>query len=80
VEGADAPGHGGGDRRLLEDLFGEAGDDPLGRAAGALDGAWAMLTGAAANRSFATGLPVVPGELLHDASLLRGTVAGQSGA
>jgi predicted dehydrogenase len=80
VEGADAPGHGGGDRRLLEDLFGEAGDDPLGRAAGALDGAWAILTGAAANRSFATGLPVVPGELLHDASLLRGTVAGQSGA
>lgn len=80
VEGADAPGHGGGDRRLLEDLFGEAGDDPLGRAAGALDGAWAMLTGAAANRSFATGLPVVPGELLHDASLLRGIVAGRSGA
>lgn len=64
IPGADDPGHGGGDRRLLDDLFGEPGEDPLGRAAGSFDGAWAMLTGVAANRSFATGLPVVPGELL----------------
>jgi predicted dehydrogenase len=64
IEGSDDPGHGGGDKRLLEDIFGEAADDPLGRAAGALDGAWALLTGAAANRSFATGLPVVPGDLV----------------
>ncbi len=64
IEGADDPGHGGGDRRLLDELFGEAGDDPLGRAAGSFDGAWALLTGVAANRSFATGLPVVPGDLV----------------
>src|SRR5690606_25629506 len=53
-------GHGGGDRRLLDDLFGPpaATSDPLGRAAGHLDGAYAMLVGAAANRSFATEMPV----------------------
>lgn len=52
-------GHGGGDRRLLADIFAPSDEpDPLGRAAGHLDGAYAMLTGAAANRSFATGLPV----------------------
>jgi predicted dehydrogenase len=64
IEGADDPGHGGGDQRLLEDIFGEPADDPLGRAAGSLDGAWALLTGVAANRSFATGLPVAPGDLV----------------
>jgi predicted dehydrogenase len=54
-----AGGHGGGDRRLLNDLFGETKEaDPLGRAATHLDGAYAMLVGAAANRSFASGLPV----------------------
>jgi predicted dehydrogenase len=64
VEGANEEGHGGGDQRLLEDLFGHPARDPLGRAAGAHDGAWAMLTGAAANKSFATGLPVAPAQLL----------------
>jgi len=54
-----AGGHGGGDRRLLNDLFGGKREpDPLGRAATHLDGAYAMLVGAAANQSFATGLPV----------------------
>jgi hypothetical protein len=52
-------GHGGGDRRLLADLFGGKNEpDPLGRAASHRDGAYAMLVGAAANRSFATGMPV----------------------
>lgn len=52
-------GHGGGDARLLADLFGpEVDDDGLGRAATHLDGALAMLVGAAANRSFAAGTPV----------------------
>ncbi|HVX46577.1 MAG TPA: Gfo/Idh/MocA family oxidoreductase [Mycobacteriales bacterium] len=52
-------GHGGGDRRLLNDLFGGAGEpDPLGRAATHIDGAYAMLVGAAANRCFNTGQPV----------------------
>lgn len=52
-------GHGGGDRRLMEDLFGaDPPPDPLGRAATHIDGAFAMLVGAAANRSFGTGSPV----------------------
>ncbi|MEV8313788.1 Gfo/Idh/MocA family oxidoreductase [Streptomyces sp. NPDC059900] len=54
-------GHGGGDVRMLADLFGERppGDtDRLGRAANAADGALSLATGLAANRSFETGLPV----------------------
>jgi predicted dehydrogenase len=51
-------GHGGGDTLLLDDLFGPAKPDPFGRVAGALDGARSILTGIAANRSFATGQPV----------------------
>ncbi|PTX99815.1 dehydrogenase [Verrucomicrobia bacterium LW23] len=52
-------GHGGGDLLLLEDLFGSgARNDPLGRAAGHVDGARSILTGIAANKSFETGLPV----------------------
>lgn len=39
-------------------------EDRLGRAADSLDGAWAMLAGAAANRCFASGLPVAVGELV----------------
>lgn len=49
-------GHGGGDLPLLADLFSaKPPPDPLGRAAGARDGAMSILTGIAANRSFATG-------------------------
>lgn len=52
-------GHGGGDILLLNDLFGaKRKKDPLRRAAGHLDGARSILTGIAANRSFATGQPV----------------------
>jgi len=62
-------GHGGGDQRLLADLFGAAeGErvpDPLGRAATHVDGAYAMLTGAAANQAFATGLPVRIADLVR---------------
>lgn len=59
-------GHGGGDRRLLADLFGAAEEsDPLGRAATHLDGAYAMLVGAAANRSFATGQAVRINDLVR---------------
>jgi hypothetical protein len=59
-------GHGGGDSRMLADLFGErtGEEDPLGRAADATDGARSLVTGLAANRSFDTGLPVRAGELL----------------
>ena len=59
-------GHGGGDSRLLQDIFGEnPDDDPLRRAAGPIDGALAVLTGIAANRSFETGQPVEIADLVR---------------
>ena len=58
LERYDEAGHGGGDERLLEDVFAPGSDDPLGRAANHVDGAKSILTGIAANRSIATGLPV----------------------
>ena len=49
-------GHGGGDVLLLEDVFRPGSrPDPLGQAAGWLDGVRSVLVGAAANRSLATG-------------------------
>ncbi|MEV2215492.1 Gfo/Idh/MocA family oxidoreductase [Streptomyces sp. NPDC050997] len=61
-------GHGGGDVRMLEDLFGgppTGGPDPLGRAASATDGARSLVTALAANQSFETGLPVKARDLLE---------------
>jgi predicted dehydrogenase len=58
-------GHGGGDGLLLEDIFGSPPPDPCGRAAGHLDGARSILTGIAANISFATGRPVEVDELMR---------------
>lgn len=59
-------GHGGGDLPLLADLFApEAPADPLNRAAGYRDGAMSILTGIAANKSFATGLPVKVKDLVR---------------
>ncbi|MFP4521348.1 MAG: Gfo/Idh/MocA family oxidoreductase [Fibrobacterota bacterium] len=57
-------GHGGGDQRLLEDIFGDPKEDPYKRAAGKKDGALSILTGIAANRSIASGLPVEVDDLL----------------
>jgi predicted dehydrogenase len=58
-------GHAGGDPLLLEELFGSGKKkDPLGRAAGHLDGARSVPTGVAANQSFATGQPVQIDQLL----------------
>jgi predicted dehydrogenase len=58
-------GHSGGDLLLLEDLFGPGNKkDPLGRAAGHLDGARSILTGIAANQSFTTGEAVQVDQLL----------------
>ncbi len=51
-------GHGGGDPVLLEDIFGNPPFDPLNRAASHEDGAMSILTGIAANKSIASGLPV----------------------
>ena len=56
--------HGGGDVRMLEELFGTPDPDPLGRHATHHDGALSLLTGLAANESFRTGLPVRVSDLL----------------
>jgi len=53
-----AGGHGGGDPRLLEDIFGQPEPDPFHRAASHIDGAMSILVGVAGNKSIATGLPV----------------------
>jgi predicted dehydrogenase len=57
--------HGGGDEKLLEDLFEGANHDPLGRAASHLDGAKSILIGVAANRTFETGQPVKVNDLVN---------------
>jgi len=48
-------GHGGGDIRLLKNIFVGNQPDPLGHAAGSFDGANSILIGALANKSIATG-------------------------
>jgi predicted dehydrogenase len=58
-------GHGGGDRRLLEDILVGTGEDPLRRAADHTAGARSILTGIAANRSFTTGEPVRVDDLFN---------------
>jgi predicted dehydrogenase len=57
-------GHGGGDSRLLEDIFAPQGGDKYLRAADQRAGAWSILTGIAANRSMKTGAPVRMDELV----------------
>ena len=51
-------GHGGGDARMLRDIFVGDEADPLARAADHRAGAWSILTGIAANKSFASGQAV----------------------
>ena len=51
-------GHGGGDPVLLNDIFGVPEPDSLNRAAGHIDGATSILTGIAANKSIASGMPI----------------------
>lgn len=55
---AGVGGHGGGDPVLLNDLFGNPEYDEFHRAASHIDGAMSILTGIAANKSIATGMPV----------------------
>jgi predicted dehydrogenase len=72
-EQGDKGGHGGGDIRLLKDVFvGADPTNPLGHAAGFLDGAKSILTGIAANKSFATGQPVKVSELVDLPELFGG--------
>jgi predicted dehydrogenase len=59
-------GHGGGDRLLLNDLFGEPSTiDKYKRAADYRSGAYSILTGIAANLSMAGGKVVKVDELVH---------------
>lgn len=62
-EGVEA-GHGGGDVRLLRDVFVGTDADPLKRAADHRAGTASIMVGIAANRSLATGLPVRIADLL----------------
>lgn len=57
-------GHGGGDPILLNDLFGTPSPDPYNRAASHIDGAMSILTGIAANKSIATGMPIKIDDLI----------------
>ncbi|HEX5856558.1 MAG TPA: Gfo/Idh/MocA family oxidoreductase [Microbacterium sp.] len=56
-------GHGGGDARLLRDLFEGAGDDPLGHTASWRDGVRSVAVGLAGNRSLETGQAVAIADL-----------------
>ena len=58
-------GHGGGDAKLLKNLFVGVDEDPLGLTADFHDGAKSILTGIGANLSMQTGLPVKVQELIH---------------
>ncbi|CAM3610518.1 Gfo/Idh/MocA family protein [Marinicrinis lubricantis] len=62
----NAPGgHGGADPILLEQLFGNPPEDPLGRTATHVDGAMSILTGIAGNISMRTGKLVNIKDLVH---------------
>lgn len=58
--------HGGGDVRLLKDIFDpDSQHDPFGRAANSTDGAYSILTGIAARKSIETGLPIDVSSLVN---------------
>ena len=57
-------GHGGGDRVMLDDIFGTPEPDRFERAASHVDGAMSILTGIAANISMRTGMPVKVDDLV----------------
>ncbi len=60
-------GHGGGDRVMLDDIFGqEKKQDKYLRAADQRAGAYSILTGVAANLAISTGKPVQITDLVHD--------------
>ncbi len=56
--------HGGGDQRMLADLFAAPSGDGAGQRSDARDGARALLTGLAANESFRTGAAVAVDDIL----------------
>lgn len=66
VETVNEGGHGGGDDRLLRDLFVGDAEDPLGRAASHIEGGYSILTGIAANESMRKNTPVSISEMIRD--------------
>lgn len=58
-------GHGGGDRVMLEDIFGTPEPDRFRRAASHIDGVKSILTGIAGNISIRTGQPVRVADLVR---------------
>ena len=57
--------HGGSDDVMLQDIFGTPQPDPFNRAAGLEDGLMSILTGIAANKSIASGLPCKIADLIR---------------
>ena len=57
--------HGGGDVVMLNDIFDAPAEDRFHRAAGVVDGAMSILTGVAANKSIASGMPVKIRDLIR---------------
>jgi len=57
-------GHGGGDPVMLDSLFGDPAPDKFNRAADQFQGAMSILTGIAANKSIASGMPVKVADLI----------------
>jgi predicted dehydrogenase len=72
-------GHGGGDARLLRDVFVGADEDRLGRTASWLDGVRSVAVGLAGNRSLTTGSAVRTAEL-ELASARRALAVGEAAA
>jgi predicted dehydrogenase len=64
-------GHGGGDAKLLHDLFAGASEDPLRHAASWRDGVRAVSVGLAGNRSLETGQAVLVADLALVAPMQR---------
>jgi len=50
-------GHGGGDKVMLEDIFGNPPEDRFKRAASVQDGVMSIMTGICANKAIASGMP-----------------------
>ncbi|MCU1528191.1 MAG: dehydrogenase [Frondihabitans sp.] len=70
--------HGGGDVRLLRDVFEGAGPDPLGRPAGWLDGIRSVAVGIAGNASLVSGQAVRVADLNLGIDLTKRVTAGRS--
>lgn len=71
-------GHGGGDDRLLRDIFVGDKNDPLGLAADHIEGAESILTGIAANESMKRNAPVRIGDMIRPYTELERQL-GQAG-